>query len=133
MGIEPRPYGTSQPPERRAAGRAATADPAEQRKTMTVLRRRSRQPRQLDAGPLATDISSFQLHLAAEGKSARTVQGYTGAVRWFAAGYLLGQAGKTSWEQADGHDVQRWMVQLLDRHSSAYASIQFRALRQFFK
>jgi hypothetical protein len=25
------------------------------------------------------------------------------------------------------------MVHLLDRHSSAYASIQFRALRQFFK
>ena len=61
------------------------------------------------------------------------MQGYTGAVRWFAAGYLLGQAGKTSWEQADGHDVQRWMVQLLGRYSSAYASIQFRALRQFFK
>ena len=100
---------------------------------MAVPRRRSRQPGQLDAGPLAADIGSFRLHLAAEGKSARTVQGYTGAVRWFAAGYLLGQAGKTSWEQADGHDVQRWMVQLLDRHSSAYASIQFRALRQFFK
>ena len=48
-------------------------------------------------------------------------------------GYLLGQAGKTRWEQADGHDVQRWMVQLLDQYSSAYASIQFRALRQFFK
>ena len=100
---------------------------------MAVPRRRSRQPGQLDAGPLAADIGSFRLHLAAEGKSARTVQGYTGAVRWFAAGYLLGQAGKTRWEQADGHDVQRWMVQLLDRYSSAYASIQFRALRQFFK
>jgi site-specific recombinase XerD len=61
------------------------------------------------------------------------VQGYTAAVRWFAAGYLLDQAGKTSWQQADRHDVQQWMTQLLDRYSSAYASIQFRALRQFFK
>ena len=87
----------------------------------------------LDAGPLEPDIASFRLHLAAEGKAARTVQGYTSAVHWFAAGYLLGQADKTSWDQADARDVQQWMVQLLDRYSSAYASIQFRALRQFFK
>ena len=87
----------------------------------------------LDAGPLDADIGSFRLHLAAEGKAARTVQGYTSAVRWFAAGYLLGQAGKTSWEQVDARDIQQWMVHLLDRYSSAYASIQFRALRQFFK
>jgi integrase/recombinase XerD len=99
-------------------------------------RRSSRQLRPsglLDAGPLGADIGSFRLHLAAEGKSARTVQGYTGAVRWFAAGWLLGLAGKTSWEQADARDIQEWMVHLLDRYSSAYASIQFRALRQFFK
>jgi len=44
---------------------------------------------QPDAGPLSADIASFRLHLAAEGKAARTVQGYTGAVRWFAVGYLL--------------------------------------------
>ena len=54
-------------------------------------------------------------------------------MRWFAAGYLLGQAGKTSWEQADAQDIQQLIVQLLDRYSSAYASIQFRVLRQFFK
>ena len=87
----------------------------------------------LDAGPLGADIASFRLHLAAEGKAARTVEGYASAVRWFAAGYLLGQAGKTSWNQVDARDIQRWMVHLLDRYSSAYASIQFRALRQFFK
>ena len=101
-----------------------------------MLRRRSRlpgQPGQLDAGPLEPLIGSFALHLAAEGKAARTVQGYTSAVRWFAAGYLADQPGKTSWEQVDAQDIQRWMTQLLDRYSSAYASIQFRALRQFFK
>ena len=99
-------------------------------------RRSSRQPRPaelLDAGPLGADIASFRLHLAAEGKSARTVQGYTAAVRWFVAGHLLSQAGKTSWDQADARDIQQWTVHLLDRYSSAYASIQFRALRQFFK
>ena len=80
---------------------------------------------QPDAGPLGADIASFRLHLAAEGKAARTVQGYTSAVRWFAAGYLLGQAGKTRWEQVSGQDIEQWMVQLLDRYRSAYGSIQF--------
>jgi len=103
---------------------------------MAGPRRSSRQPRPprlLDAGPLGADIDSFRLHLAAEGKSARTVQSYTSAVRWFAAAWLLGRAGKTSWDQVDARDIQQWMVHLLDRYSSAYASIQFRALRQFFK
>jgi integrase/recombinase XerD len=100
---------------------------------MTVLRPRPRLPRQLDAGPLEPEIGSFRLHLAAEGKAARTAQGYTSAVRWFAAAHLLRQADKTSWEQVDAQDIQQWTAQLLDRYSGAYASIQFRALRQFFK
>jgi hypothetical protein len=33
----------------------------------------------------------------------------------------------------DARDIQQWMVHLSRRYSSAYASIQFRALRQFFK
>jgi hypothetical protein len=66
-----------------------------------------RQARQLDAGPLEPLIGSFVLHLAAEDKAARTVQGYTSAVRWFAVGYLAGEPGKTSWEQVDAHDIQR--------------------------
>ncbi len=71
-------------------------------------------------------IGSFRLHLAAEGKAARTVQGYTSAVRWFAAAHLLEQTKRTGWEQVDTHDIQQWMVELLDRYSGAYASIQFR-------
>ncbi len=100
---------------------------------MADPQRQRRRAGPLDAGPLGADIASFRLHLAAEGKSARTVQSYTSTVRWFADGYLLGQAGKTSWDQADACDIQQWMVHLLDRYSSVYASIQFRALRQFFK
>jgi site-specific recombinase XerD len=100
---------------------------------MTAPRRHSRLPGRLDAGLLEPLIGSFALHLAAEGKAARTIRGYTSAVRWFAAGYLAGQAGKTSWEQVSAPDIQRWMSQLLHQYSSAYASIQFRALRQFFK
>ena len=78
MGTKPHLCGSTQPQERRAAGRHGTADPAEQSKTMTVPRRRSRLPRQArqrDAGPLEPLIGSFALHLAAEGKAARTVQG----------------------------------------------------------
>ena len=100
---------------------------------MTAPRPRSRQPRQLDAGIFQAEISSFRLHLAAGGKSARTIRTYTDAVRWFAAAHLLGSTGRTSWEQVDGHDVQEWMVRLLDRYSDAYASNQYRALQQFFR
>ena len=51
----------------------------------------------------------------------------------FAAAHLRGKAGRTRWEQAGKHDVQQWMVWLLERYSAAYASNQFRALQQFFK
>ena len=94
--------------------------------------RRYRQPKQLDAGDLQPEISSFGLHLAAEGKAARTIRTYVEAVAWFAA-HLLREAGRTGWEQAGNHDVQQWMVRLLGRYSAAYASNQFRALQQFFK
>jgi hypothetical protein len=133
MALEPHPCRLGHPQEHQAADRHAAVDPAEDSKTMAGPRRRHGRPGPSGAGPLSPDIASFRLHLAAEVKAARTVQGYTSAVRWFAAGYLLGQAGKTSWEQVSGQDIEHWMAQLLDRYSSAYAGIQFRALRQFFK
>jgi site-specific recombinase XerD len=97
---------------------------------MTTPRKRSRQRKQLDAGILETEISSFALRLAAEGKAAKTIRTYTEAVRWFAAARL---SGRTSWEQVDSQDIQRWMAWLLNRYSTAYASNQCRALQQFFK
>jgi integrase/recombinase XerD len=100
---------------------------------MTAPRPRSGQPKQLDAGRFQAEIGSFRLHLAAEGKAAKMVRTYTEAVRWFAASYLLEKAGRTSWEQVSGQDVREWMVRLLDRYSSAYASNQYRGLQQFFK
>ena len=99
---------------------------------MAAPQSRYRQPKQLDAGDLQPEISSFGLHLAAEGKAARTIRTYVEAVAWFAA-HLLREAGRTGWEQVGKHDVQQWMVRLLDRYSAAYASNQFRALQQFFK
>jgi site-specific recombinase XerD len=100
---------------------------------MTAPRSRSGQPKQLDAGELQPEVSSFRLHLAAEGKAAKTVRTYAGAVQWFAATRLLAEAGHTKWEDVGKQDVQRWMVWLLERYSAAYASNQFRALQQFFK
>jgi integrase/recombinase XerD len=100
---------------------------------MTAPRPRTRQPRQLDAGILQAEISSFALHLAAGNKSAKTIRTYTEAVQWFAADCLLQQDSRDTWEQVDGHDIQQWMSRLLDRYSSAYASSQYRALQQFFK
>jgi integrase/recombinase XerD len=100
---------------------------------MTAPRPRSRQPKQLDAGILQAEISSFALRLAAEGKAAKTIRTYTEAVQWFAATGLPGQAGRGNWEQVTSRDIQRWITWLLDRYSSAYASNQYRALQQFFK
>ena len=90
------------------------------------------QPKQLDAGDFQSEISSFRLHLAAEGKAAKTVRIYTEAVQWFAA-RLLRETGRTRWEEVRRQDVQEWIVWLLGQYSSAYASNQFRALQQFFK
>ena len=59
---------------------------------MTTPRPRSRQPKQLDAGIVQAEISSFALRLAAEGKAAKTIRTYTEAVRWFAAACLPGHA-----------------------------------------
>ena len=100
---------------------------------MTAPRPRTRQPKQLDAGILQTEINSFRLHLAAGNKSAKTIRTYTEAVQWFAAAHLLQQDSRDTWEQVDSHDIQQWMARLLDRYSSAYASNQYQALQQFFK
>jgi len=61
---------------------------------MTAPRPHTRQPKQLDAGMLQAEISSFGLHLAAGNKSAKTIRTYTEAVQWFAATYLLGHADR---------------------------------------
>jgi site-specific recombinase XerD len=119
--------------KRSGADACATAEPQEERKTMAVPPPRPRQRKPLDAGPLAPEIGSFRLHLAAEAKAPKTVRTYTEAVAWFAAAHLIPHAGCTRWEQVSGHDVQRWMVHLLSRYSDAYASNQFRALQQFFR
>ena len=47
--------------------------------------------------------------------------------------HLRRETGLTSWEEVGKQDIQRWIVRLLDRYSSAYASNQYRALQQFFK
>ena len=100
---------------------------------MTAPQSASRKPKQLDAGSFQPEISSFRLHLAAEGKAAKTVRTYTEAVQWFAAAHMRRETGLTGWEEVGKQDIQRWVVWLLDRYSSAYASNQYRALQQFFK
>jgi integrase/recombinase XerD len=102
-------------------------------KIMIAPQARFWQPKELDAGCLQPEISSFRLCLAAEGKAARTVRTYTEAVQWFAAAHLLRETGHASWEEVRKQDVQEWIVWLLGRYSHAYASNQFRALQQFFK
>jgi len=100
---------------------------------MDLWVQRSRRPKPLAAGAFQAAIGSFRLHLAAEGKSAKTVRMYTETVAWFAAAHLLRQTCHTRWDQVAAEDIQRWMVWLLGRYSDSYASNQYRALQQFFK
>jgi hypothetical protein len=58
------------------------------------------QPKLLDAGCFQPEISSFRLHLAAEGKAAKTVRTYTEAVQWFAAAHLLRETDRKDWDEA---------------------------------
>jgi site-specific recombinase XerD len=100
---------------------------------MTAEAKRSRQPKPLAAGVFQGAISSFRLHLAAEGKSGKTVRTYTEAVQWFAAAHLLRETSHWDWDQVGAHDLQSWMAWLLGRYSDSYASNQYRALQQFFR
>jgi len=96
---------------------------------MTAAASRSRQPKLLASGAFEREIGSFRLHLAAEGKSPKTIRIYTEAVRWFAAAHLLRETGRTGWEQVCGQDFQRWMVWLLSRYSDSRAAAESRAPR----
>jgi integrase/recombinase XerD len=94
---------------------------------MTAPMLRSRQPKPLDAGIFQPEISSFRLHLAAEGKAAKTIITYTEAVQWFAAARLLPETSHARWDQVSRQDVQQWIALLLNRYSPSYASNQYRA------
>jgi integrase/recombinase XerD len=100
---------------------------------MAITQPRPRRVKLLDAGPFASEIGSFRLHLAAEGKAPKTVRTYVEAVAWFAAAHLIERTRCTRWDEVSCHDVQRWLIHLLTRYSDAYASNQFRALQQFFR
>jgi hypothetical protein len=82
----------------------------EKRKTVTAPHTRFWQPKPLDAEGFQPEISSFRLHLAAEGKAAKTVRTYTEAVRWFAAAHLLPETDHEEWEEVTKQDVQQWIV-----------------------
>jgi len=58
--------------ERSGAYACASAESQEERKTMTVPQPRPRRRKPLDAGVFRPEIGSFRLHLAAEGKAAKT-------------------------------------------------------------
>lgn len=73
-------------------GQCFVLDTADERKTAGIRKRRSSQPKDLDAGPFEAEAGSFRLHLAAEGKAPRTLRTYTEAVRWFAAAHVPYQA-----------------------------------------
>jgi integrase/recombinase XerD len=88
--------------------------------------------RNLDAGQFQPMIDSWDLHLRAEKKSAKTIPTYLEAAQWFAAEHLI-PGGFTDWDGVRAKQVQEWTITLLGRYSDSYANNQFRALQQFFR
>jgi integrase/recombinase XerD len=90
--------------------------------------------RNIDAGVLKPMTDSFDLHLRAEHKSAKTITIYTDAALWFASAHLI-PAGITDWSEVTARHVQEWISALLanPNYSDQYANNQFRSLQQFFK
>jgi hypothetical protein len=88
--------------------------------------------RDLEAGQLQPMIDSWDLHLRADKKSAKTIRTYLEAAQWLAAGYLV-PAGLAGWDEVKARHVQEWIITLLGRYSDCYANNQFRALQQFFR
>jgi hypothetical protein len=111
----------------------AAAEPREERKTTAAPEPRSQPRKLLAARVFQPEISSFRLHLAAEGKAPRPSGTMSKRSSGFAAAHLLADTCWTRWEQVTGQDIERGMVQLPGRYSQAYASNQYRALQQFFK
>jgi len=75
--------------------------------------------RNLDAGQFQPMIDSWDLHLRAEKKPAKTIRTYLEAAQWFAAEYLA-PAGFTDWDEVRAKQVQEWTITLLGRYSDAY-------------
>jgi hypothetical protein len=80
----------------------AAAEPREERKTTAAPEPRSQPRKPLAVRVFQPEISSFRLHLAADGKAAKTIRNYVKAVQWFAAAHLLADTCWTGWEQVTG-------------------------------
>jgi site-specific recombinase XerC len=80
--------------------------------------------------PTITDssIRDFSLALAAEGKKPKTIRTYTDAAAWLQRTQEL-----EDWSEVRKSRVWAHIALILEDHSPAYASNQFRALQQFCK
>jgi site-specific recombinase XerD len=73
-------------------------------------------------------LRAFARHLAAVGKSQRTIQSYLEAARLL-AGFL---AGHVTLEQATSADIEDFLIHLIASHSPTTASVRFKSLQQFY-
>jgi integrase/recombinase XerD len=57
-----------------------------------------------------TAVHVKHAHLAAEGKSGKTVRTYTEAVQWFAAAHLLRETSHRDWDQVGLSGSEGWEI-----------------------
>ena len=77
MALEGPLHNVSDLRERLSTDVCASAEPQEERRKMNVPQPGPRRRKPLNAGVFQPGIGSFRLHLAAEGKAAKTVRTYT--------------------------------------------------------
>jgi site-specific recombinase XerD len=81
---------------------------------------------------LGTLLRSWELHLRAERKSPKTIDGYTESARQL-VDFLTAAGMPTEAHAVRREHVEAFIVHLLETRSPATASVRFRAIQQLFK
>jgi site-specific recombinase XerD len=77
--------------------------------------------------------ASFELHLRAEGKSAKTVRIYLTALRHFSAWAQDRYPDLSDWPAVGRDHLRQWAAETIESSSAGNASVQWRGLQQFLK
>jgi site-specific recombinase XerD len=78
-------------------------------------------------------VPSFELHLRAEAKSAKTIRIYRAATRQFAQWLAEQHPEVGAWAGVNRDHLREWSAATIERTSAGNASVQWRALQQFLK
>src|SRR5687768_11320263 len=85
-----------------------------------------------DPGHLLGFLDSWELHLRAQNRSARTLQSYRETCEQFAA-FLEAEGRPTALGEIRREDVASWIASLVARFRPSTAAVRFRSLQVFWR